>query len=50
MINNLRTGGRADEIRDSLEDKISNVEDRIPSKEQKIRENDDDTMRYPDHY
>ena len=41
-IDNLRPGGRADEIRDSLEDKISDVEDRIRSKERKIQEIDDD--------
>lgn len=42
VIYDLRPGGRADEIRDSLEGKISDVEDRIRSKEQKIREIEDD--------
>jgi hypothetical protein len=37
-INDLRPGGRADEIRDSLEAKIADGEDRIQSKEQKLRE------------
>jgi hypothetical protein len=41
-IDNLRPGGRADEIRDNLEEKISDVEDRIRSKERKISEIDDD--------
>jgi len=37
-INNLYDGGKADEIRDSLEDKISDVEDKICSKENRISE------------
>ena len=37
-IHNLRPGGRADEIEDSLEGKIVDVEDRIASKEEKLRE------------
>jgi len=41
-IYNLRPGGRADEIRYSLESKISDVEDRISSKQQKLREVEDD--------
>lgn len=41
-IDDLRPGGRADEIRDSLESKISDVEDRIQAKERKIREIEDD--------
>jgi HPt (histidine-containing phosphotransfer) domain-containing protein len=41
-IYNLRPGGRADEIRDSLEGKISDVEDRISSKKQKLRELEND--------
>lgn len=41
-IYSLRPGGRADEIRDSLESKISDVEDRIRSKQQKLREIEDD--------
>src|ERR1035441_7894718 len=41
-IYNLHPGGRADDIRDSLERKISDVEDRIRDKEQKIREIEND--------
>ena len=41
-IYNLHPGGRADDIRDSLEGKISDVEDRIRDKEQKIREIEND--------
>jgi chromosome segregation ATPase len=37
-IHNLRPGGRADEIENSLEGKIVDVEDRIASKEEKLRE------------
>jgi hypothetical protein len=37
-IHNLRPGGRADEIEDSLEGKIVDVEDRIASKQEKLRE------------
>jgi hypothetical protein len=37
-INNLYDGGKADEIRDSLESKISDVEDKIRSKESRISE------------
>jgi hypothetical protein len=40
-INDIRPGRRADEIRDSLETKISDVEDRMQSKEQKLRELED---------
>ena len=35
-IYNLRDGGRADEIRDSLENKISDVESRIRSKKERL--------------
>jgi|GEM_PF-933106 len=38
VISNLHDGSRADEIRDSMEEKISSVQDRISSKEEKIRE------------
>jgi hypothetical protein len=41
-IDNLRPGGRADEIRDSHESKISDVEERISSKSQKLREIEND--------
>ncbi len=41
-IDNLRDGGRADEIRDSLEEKISDVEDRIQSKEEKLQKVEND--------
>ena len=37
-INNLYDGNKADEIRDSLESKISDVEDKIRSKENRISE------------
>jgi hypothetical protein len=37
-INNLHEGGRADEIRDSLEGKISDVESRIASKKERLEE------------
>ncbi len=37
-IDNLNPGGRADEIRDSLESKISDVRDKIRSKEDKCSE------------
>jgi len=40
-INNLYDGGKADEIRDSLENKISDVEDKIRSKENKVSEMQD---------
>lgn len=36
-IYNLRPGGRADEIRSSLEDKISDVESKIASKYSRLR-------------
>lgn len=37
-IYNLRPGGRADEIRDDLESRISDVEDRIRSKRRRVEE------------
>lgn len=37
-INNLHPGGRADEIQDELETKISDVEDRITSKRERLEE------------
>ena len=37
-INNLHPGGRADEIQDELETKISDVEDRIASKRERLEE------------
>jgi len=40
-IDNLRPGGRADEIRDDLESRISDVEDRIRSKRQRVEELED---------
>lgn len=40
-IYNLRPGGRADEIRDDLESRISDVEDRIRSKRHRLDELED---------
>lgn len=40
-ISNLRGGGRADEIRDSLESKISDVETRIRSKRERLEQLED---------
>ena len=40
-IHNLHDGGRADEIRDSLESRISDVESRIRSKQDRVRELED---------
>lgn len=41
IIYNLHEGGRADEIRDSLEDKISDVKDKIRSKEDRLSDLED---------
>jgi chromosome segregation ATPase len=40
-IYNLRPGGRADEIRDDLESRISDVEDKIRSKRRRLDELED---------